>query len=183
MPSRFPFLKSKTEPYGLIEQFGIAVTIDSESDPSDNPDDATDRSWFGATLFNGLEHAADKKDVFVFSYTNEDGTKTDTIPGYKITTQAYADGRLLCTAYDWGLTSLKIDTEAKTGEVEGGVRLKGHCDLFVNNKPKFRGRHLFRYAIVQVGKEWLIKEWSLKKEKKKKANEPDPLGEFLDALL
>lgn len=174
MPGRFPFLKSKTDPYGVIEQFGIAVTVDPESDPSSDPTDATDRSWFGRTLL------ADAGTVF--KYTGEDGTTTDTVTGHDTLIKAYADGKLLCTAYDWGLTTLKIDVAAKTGEVEGGVRLKGRCDLFVNNDKKFKGRHLFRYAIVQVGKEWLIKEWTLRKEKKPTVL-PDPLGEFLDALF
>lgn len=172
MPSRFPFLKSKTDPYGLIEQFGIAVTVEPDSDPSET----ADRSWFGVTLLN------DAGSPFVFTYTGEDGTTTDTVTGHDNITKAYAEGKLLYTAYDWGITSLTIDVATKTGDVRGSARLKGHCDVFVNNPKQHKGRHFFRYAIVQVGKEWLIKEWSLRKEKNPTVG-PDRLGEFLESLF
>jgi hypothetical protein len=172
MPSRFPFLKSKTDPYGLIEQFGIAVTVDPASDASES----ADRSWFGTTLDNN-------PGAFIMTYSDDNtGITPDKITGHKTVTDAYAQGKLLYTAYDWGVTSLKIDVTAKTGEVEGSVRLKGHCDLFVNNPKNHNGRHFFRYAIVQVGKDWLIKEWSLRKEKKPPVS-PDPLDDFLNALF
>jgi len=170
MPSRFPFLKSKTDPYGVIEQFGIAVTIPPESDPSET----AERSWFGTTL-------DDTAGAFVFTYSDDNTTSMpDRITGHGTITRAYAQGKLLYTAYDWAITSLRIDLAAKTGAVEGSVRLKGHCDLCVNNPPRHDGRHLFTYALAQVGKDWLIKEWTLRKEKKP-APVPDPLGDFLDA--
>jgi hypothetical protein len=168
MPNRFPFLKSKTDPYGLIEQFGIAVTVAPESDSAETGP----VSWFGRTLHNDAGT--------IFTYTGEDGTTKDTVAGHDNITKAYAEGKLLYTAYDWGITLLKIDIAAKTGEVEGAVKLKGHCDLFVNNPKEHKGRHFFRYAIVQVGKDWLIKEWSLRKEKGTKAG-TDPLDEFINA--
>ncbi|HEY9401995.1 MAG TPA: hypothetical protein VIQ24_04840 [Pyrinomonadaceae bacterium] len=172
MPSRFPFLKSKTDPYGLIEQFGIAVTVDPESDPSET----ASGSWFGVTL-------DDSPNAFVFTYSDDNTTnQPDRITGHGTITNAYAQGKLLYTAYDWVLTSLKIDVATKTGEVEGAVRLKGHCDLCVNNPTTHNGRHWFHYVIVKVGRDWLIKEWTLRKEKKPMAP-PDPLGEFVESLF
>jgi len=171
MPNRFPFLKSKTDPYGLVEQFGIAVTVDPESDPAETGD----RSWFGRTIDAS-------SGAFVMTYSDDNtGNPEDVIKGHDTITDAYAAGKLIYTAYDWGLTSMRVDVTAGTGEVEGHVRLKGRCDLFVNNPKKHKGRHFFRYVIVQVGKEWLIKEWSLRKERR--AAGPDPLDNFLDALL
>jgi hypothetical protein len=153
MPSRFPFLKSKRDPYGLVEQFGIAVTIDPETDGS--PDAAF--SWFGTTL--------EPVNTFTMTYTGEDGKK-DTVSGHKAITYAYSLGEFRYQAYDWKITLLQIDPAANTGVVEGTVSIKGRCDLCTNN-PVHRGDHSFKYIIARAGakEDWLVRAWSLEKLK------------------
>lgn len=164
MPSRFPFLKSQTDAYGLIEQFGIAVTVDPDSDPAA----AASNSWFGRLL---------DPNAASLTYTGATGTP-DTIAGYTNLTNAYGKGDLRYTAYDWRITLLKLDLTAMTGEVEGAVTIKGKCKTCTNNADH-GGEHTFRYVIVRdASKNWRIKEWTLKKITTT-PGVPNPLVEFL----
>jgi hypothetical protein len=164
MPSRFPFLKSKRDPYGLVEQFGIAVTIDPANDGSEN----VAFSWFGTTL---------DKDAFVLNYTGDDGVKDSPISGHKTITEAYAKKDFSYTAYDWRLTSLSIDDTLAKGTVQGLVSIKGSCKL-CDKHPTHDGLHRFQYDIIKGADGWLIKEWTLVKQKKP-TGVVNPLVDFL----
>lgn len=144
----FPFLKSRAIPYGAVEQFGMAVTVDPDTDGSPDPS----FSWFGRTL---------DTNSFVMSYTANG--QTDYIRGHASITVAYARKELRYTAYDWKLTSLSIDDAAGTGDVAGTVNIKGRCAGCTQN-PNHEGAHRFQYKIFKgADNNWRVREWKLEK--------------------
>lgn len=170
MPNRFPYLKSQSDPLGLVEQLGAAATVDPQTDPSLT----ADRSWFGRMLETG---------GFSMIYTGDTGL-VDTISSHKDITDAYVQNKFIYTAYDWELTSLSINLTAKTGVVQGGVRLKGRCDLFTKNKPEHSGDHTFEYQIARgTDGKWRVTKWLLTKPTMPAGGGNTPLSEFLDRDL
>ena len=153
MPIKFPHLKHNSDPLGLIEQIGAAVTVHPREDAARfGP-----FSWFGRLLSD---------DEFTWKLENKDGStkdgkKVDLIKAY------FDDDQVLYQVYDWSLTSLNINDDQ--GTATGIVRLKGKNELCTDKS--LSGDYEFSYKFKQerVTNEraeqqfiWRMTEWTLK---------------------
>lgn len=148
MRDKFPFLKSTAYPLGLLEQFGVAVTMDPKEDRALTALD----SWFGGGLIT------------------PDGTwtfNTEAPVSNKELAEAYLSGDFRYTAYDWEIVSLKVDNYGGEGEVTGNVQVKGRFRRR-DEKGDFQdrddtGKYSFTYRILKKDGKWRVNEWVLEK--------------------
>jgi hypothetical protein len=153
MPNKFPFLKTITEPYGLIEQLSFAVTQDPDEDRSFT----AENSWFGRLLLNDP--------AFRWEYFDDSGVSLVQLTTSKDLAEAYHSGRLRYTSYDWEIETMTI-TNRTTGRVTGAVNIKGDFTQAVGGALiSHRATHSFELEIVKGNDEkWRLKQWILRRK-------------------
>ena len=154
MPIKFPNLKSTTEPLGLVEHLGAAITLDPDDDA---PTDAM-QSWFGRLL---------NKDDFTWIRIGDE--ERDELRSSKELAEMYFSKKLCYTVYDSTCLHLVCD-KGSSGIVQGEALIKGKLGDAVHN-----GRYYFGYLIVNLGSQvtagsettlhdrWKVKRWVLYK--------------------
>lgn len=146
MSHKYPFLKSSSDPYGLLEQLGVALTIDPREDASLTGDS----SWFGKLLANDFtwEYQGDN--------TNERLDRQQFVGNY-------FNSHTRFTAYNWECYSLSIPEGAAgtTGSLAGEVDVKVTQCAACNGSNEHNGLHRFECSIVKVNGKWKVNRWIL----------------------
>jgi hypothetical protein len=167
MINKFPHLRSSTDPYGLMEQLAVAITIDPATDGTDR-DTAADTtatlnfefSWFGGIM----------GDPFTWNYYDSGGALKETADRPTFF-RHYATGKVRFTAYEWEYTKIEINPMAGTGVVEGTAIVKAACQLppasgGAVQAHRHDGSHGFTCEIVMhpTLKKWKIRTLNLKQK-------------------
>lgn len=140
MPSKFPFLKSSTEPYGLLEQLGVAITLNPAEDAAlagNGPG-----SWFGRLL---------EEQDFLWLLQEADGSEVERVEDRNRLAESYLSQDFRYTAFDWDLLFLELADNQ--GVLRGKVDLKGRSNLS-GSELKHEGEHTFECHIVKRGDKW-----------------------------
>jgi hypothetical protein len=142
MPSKFPFLKSSTEPYGLLEQLGVAITLN----PAEDAAQSGPGSWFGRLL--------EERD-FLWLFQTADGREIERVEDREQLAESYLSENFRFTVFDWELLLLRITDDQ--GVLQGEVDLKGRSNLS-GVEIRHDGQHTFECDIVRGdGQKWRVK--------------------------
>lgn len=169
MPHKYPYLRSSVTPFGLMEQLGIAFTMDPVEEGT--PPGQRNSSWFGRLLSDNN---------FTFDYINstaprESFNKTQMVTHYFTKHFDYA-------AYDWECLALRITRQAggaEVGVIEGEVDIKvRHCNVCAGANAH-DGEFDFIYEIERpnANSSWKVKKWTL--TRKTGAAPPSPKITFV----
>jgi hypothetical protein len=147
MANQFPYLKSASEPLGVVEQIAAALTMHPDEDPEFRNAEYT---WFGRML---------AADGFVWSYSNGEEGEVVKVEGRPAFANYYYNQTLSYTLYDHtslSLTPLPLDSNLAV--VQGKVTIKGKY-----NNDEHKGDHYFRYLIKKEADKWRVQKWFLYK--------------------
>jgi hypothetical protein len=144
MANQFPYLKSASEPLGVVEQIAAAVTLN----PNEDAASAAPITWFGRML---------APDPFVWQYCGQNEARVE---GREIFAKCYFDQTLRYTAYDYTPYSL-ILLDENTALAQGVVNIKGRFIPPGGAEVFHLGLHRFLYFIVKVEERWRLKKWVL----------------------
>ena len=146
MANKFPYLKSTSEPLGVVEQIAAAVTMHPDEDAA--LADEAEYSWFGRML---------AEENFVWQYFGVNGEKEEEVQCKKEFAGSYFNQTLRYTAYDHTTFSL-ISFPGDYTVVQGKVMIKGWY-----NKAEHSGDHHFLYFIKKEEERWRVQKWVLRK--------------------
>jgi len=146
MANKFPYLKSTSEPLGVVEQIAAAVTTNPEEDAAC----AAAVTWFGRML---------AEDNFVWQYFGEKEEKV--VRDKHEFAELYFNQILRYTAYDHTSYSLTPVGNGNYAVAQGEVEIKGqYCNA------EHRGPHYFSYRLKKEEKGWRVQRWVLIKLKR-----------------
>src|SRR5262245_13945169 len=114
MAKKFPYLKSTSEPLGVVEQIAAAVTMHPDEDSADTTAVTTELTWFGSMLVPDTPGTTLSPDRFVWKYYNSAGDLTE-VSGSTNFENLYKDTILRYTAYDH--TTEILQTQVNKAEV------------------------------------------------------------------
>ena len=144
MANQYPYLKSASEPLGVVEQIAAAVTMNPDEDAAY----AALITWFGRLL---------APDPVVWQYC---GQNEAMVEGREELAKCYFDQTLRYTAYDHTTYSL-ILLDENTALAQGVVNIKGRFIPPGRNEVRHLGLHRFLYLIEKVEERWRLKKWVL----------------------
>jgi hypothetical protein len=156
MIGKFQHLRSSTDPYGLMEQLAVAITVDPLSDGTDSTGASLNFSWFGGLMAN----------PFTWAYYDRVGTLQETADRPTFF-RYYAARKVRFTAYEWEYTKIEKNSAAGTGVVEGTVWVKAKCELPAGAaQHDHLGEHSFlcEITINPNDNKWKVSKLTLKQK-------------------